>query len=244
MSSREPTRTAHRRPRSTTAAVVLVAGAALIGALGYQALGPSSPSVAAPSAPSAPSSTASASAAAPAPPPPAAAASGSRSGGRDPDGRSDERGALGAADGVVADGVTIFDDDVPAVTNLDPALLAALRRAASAAGRGTVTFVVTSGWRSPAYQAQLLQEAISTYGSEAEAARWVATPTTSAHVSGDAVDLATGDATDWLSQHGASYGLCQIYRNEPWHFERRPDAAARGCPAMYADPTHDPRMHR
>ncbi len=57
-----------------------------------------------------------------------------------------------------------------------------------------VEFVVDSGWRSRAYQEQLLREAISKYGSEAEAARWVATPNTSAHVSGDAVDLGSSGA--------------------------------------------------
>ena len=47
-----------------------------------------------------------------------------------------------------------------------------------------------------------------------------------------------------LSEHGRAYGLCQIYGNEPWHYELRPEAIAHGCPAMYADPTHDPRMQR
>jgi LAS superfamily LD-carboxypeptidase LdcB len=143
------------------------------------------------------------------------------------------------ADGIVPDGVTVFDKNVPAVTKLDPALLGALRRASSGSG---ITFYVNSGWRSRAYQEQLLQKAIAKYGSRAEAARWVATPDSSAHVSGDAVDLGHSDATSWLSQHGAAYGLCQTYANEVWHYELRPQAATSGCPAMYADPTHDPRM--
>jgi hypothetical protein len=63
-------------------------------------------------------------------------------------------------------------------------------------------------------------------------------------VSGDAVDIGHSDATTWLSEHGAGYGLCQIYRNEPWHYELRPAAIDRGCPPMYADPTRDPRMQR
>ena len=66
-------------------------------------------------------------------------------------------------------------------------------------------------------------EAVSKYGSEAEAARWVATPNTSAHVSGDAVDIGPSGAAAWLSEHGAAYGLCQIYGNEPWHYELRPE---------------------
>ena len=82
------------------------------------------------------------------------------------------------------------------------------------------------------------------YGSEAEASRWVATPSTSAHVSGDAVDIGPSGAAAWLSEHGAEYGLCQIYGNESWHYELRPEAIDHGCPAMYADPTHDPRMQR
>jgi len=40
----------------------------------------------------------------------------------------------------------------------------------------------------------------------------------------------------------AKYRLCQIYSNEPWHYELRPEAIGHGCPPIYADPTHDPRM--
>jgi zinc D-Ala-D-Ala carboxypeptidase len=158
--------------------------------------------------------------------------------------RGDRHGALGEADGVVPEGVTVFDDETPAVANLDPALLGALRQAAADAADDGVELVVNSGWRSPEYQAQLLDEAISEYGSEAEAARWVATPETSLHVSGDAVDIGPSDATAWLSEYGADYGLCQTYGNEPWHYELRPEAVDHGCPPRYADPTHDPRLRQ
>lgn len=154
---------------------------------------------------------------------------------------SDPRRALGQADGAVPAGTTVFDDDVPGVAKLDPALLGALRRAATAAAGEGVKFVVNSGWRSSAYEDQLRRDAIAKYGSEAEAARWVATGATSPHVSGQAVDVASAAAT-WLSAHGTAYGLCQIYANEPWHFEVRPEAVAHGCPPVYADPTQDPRM--
>ena len=140
--------------------------------------------------------------------------------------------------------MTVFDDEYPGVANLDPDLLQALREAATDAADDGIEFYVNSGWRSPEYQNQLLREAVSEYGSEEEAARWVATADTSAHVSGDAVDIGPSDATAWLSEHGAEYGLCQIYRNEPWHYELRPEAIDRGCPRMYADPTHDPRMQQ
>ena len=74
------------------------------------------------------------------------------------------------------------------------------------------------------------------------AARWVATSETSPHVAGKAVDVGGSGVVSWLSRRGAAYGLCQIYRNEPWHYELRPTASETGCPAMYADPTRDPRM--
>ena len=156
--------------------------------------------------------------------------------------RGEHRGPLGEGGGAVPDGTTVFDDEVPGVANLDPALLGSLRRAATHAADEGVAFVVDSGWRSSEYQEHLRREATAKYGSEAEAARWVATPTTSAHVSGDAVDIGPAGATTWLSEHGAEYGLCQIYGNEPWHYELRPEAIDHGCPPMYADPTHDPRM--
>lgn len=147
------------------------------------------------------------------------------------------------ADGVIRDGdqPTVFDTDRVAVGNLDPALLDALQRAASDAD---VPFLVNSGWRSAALQQHMLDQAVISYGSAEEAARWVATPETSLHVSGEAVDLGGLPTLDWLAQHGAGYGLCQIYANESWHYELRPDAVTQGCPEMYADPTEDPRMQR
>jgi D-alanyl-D-alanine carboxypeptidase len=223
-------RTTTRRIPRILVACLLVVIAAIAAALGYQSLAPSSSTTASPSdvlrhaAPSRKSSR---------PLLPGMMSS-----------RLDHRGALGEADGTVPDGTTVFADEVPGVANLDPALLGALRRAATDAADDGVEFYVNSGWRSPEYEEQLLHEAVSKYGSEAEAARWVATPNTSAHVSGDAVDIGPFDATAWLSEHGAEYGLCQVYSNEPWHYELRSEASAHGCPPMYADPTHDPRMQQ
>ncbi|MCP2167137.1 D-alanyl-D-alanine carboxypeptidase [Goodfellowiella coeruleoviolacea] len=138
----------------------------------------------------------------------------------------------------------VFDDETPAVANLDPALLGALRRAAIDAEGDGVEIFVNGGWRSREYQEQLLREAIAKYGSEEEAARWVSTPDRSAHVSGDAVDVWPPAARAWLSEHGARYGLCQIYRNEPWHYELRPEAVEDGCPPMFADASPDSRSRR
>jgi D-alanyl-D-alanine carboxypeptidase len=159
------------------------------------------------------------------------------------EGASGNPGATGVDGGVLPDGTTPFDVDVPGVAGLDPRLLGALQRAATAASDDDVDIVVNSGWRSAAYQEQLLAEAVSRYGTPEEAARWVATPATSAHVHGDAVDVGYWDATAWLSEHGADYDLCQIYMNETWHYELRDGAAANGCPPLFRDPTDDPRMN-
>ena len=158
--------------------------------------------------------------------------------------RRPHRRPLGEADGAVPAGTTVFDDEVPGVANLDPALLDALRQAATDAAGDGIEFLVDSGWRSPEYQRRLLHQAVLKYGSEEEASHWVATPNTSAHVAGGAVDIGRSDAIAWLSEHGATYGLCQIYSNEPWHYELRPEAIGRGCPRTYADPTRDPRMQQ
>ena len=242
MSYSEPARTTTRRVPGVLVGTTLVVSATLIGVLIGQALASSPSSVTSP-----PIDTPHGD------PGPAVI-------GSDPDqpttedrgqhndhGRRDRRDPAappGKADGAVPDGVRVFDDGIPAVAKLDPDLLGAVRQAATDAADAGVEFYVSSGWRSPGYQEQLLRQAVSEYGSEKEAARWVATADTSPHVSGDAIDIGPFDATAWLSEHGAGYGLCQIYSNEPWHYELRPEAIDHGCPAMYADPTHDPRMQQ
>ncbi len=148
------------------------------------------------------------------------------------------------AEGAVPDGATVFDDHLPAVARLDPALAEALRTAATDAAEVGVQLVINSGWRSAAYQERLFSEAVDERGSADAAARWVATPERSSHVSGDAVDIGDDGGRTWLSEHGARYGLCQVYANEPWHFELRPAAKREGCPPMYEDASSDPRTAR
>lgn len=222
-----PPRRHHRAPARTarsTRATILIAVAVVAAVIGYPSWASSS---ATPDSRGGPAAAARQAEAAPRHPAP-----------RDP------ARAAGKADGVVPEGVTVFEDEFPAVAELDPALLGALRRAAKVAADDGITFYVNSGWRSREYQDQLLRDAVSEYGSREEAARWVATADTSRHVSGDAVDIGRPDAAAWLSEHGAAFGLCRIYRNEPWHYELRPAAVDRGCPRTYADPTHDPRMQK
>ena len=151
-------------------------------------------------------------------------------------------GIVNDDDGMLPDGATVFDGDLPGVANLSPGLRDALQRASQDAAAGGVIIHVNSGWRSAEYQDRLVQEAVSQYGSVEEAARWVASAATSAHVSGEAVDVGSYDAVDWLTQHGAGYGLCQTYGNEAWHFELRAIASGQACPRPFSDPTQDPRM--
>src|SRR5687767_6169411 len=58
------------------------------------------------------------------------------------------RTAVGESDGAVPEGVSVFDDDIPAVANLDPRLRRALRQAATDAAKDGIEIVVNSGWRS------------------------------------------------------------------------------------------------
>ncbi|MDY0910663.1 M15 family metallopeptidase [Microbacterium sp. CFBP9034] len=138
------------------------------------------------------------------------------------------------ASGHLAESVALGDDDLPAIAKLNPSLRAAMADAAEAAAAEGVAFEVTSGWRSRDYQQWLLDDAIVTYGSEEVARRFVATPDRSSHVTGNAVDIGPLDAQLWLIAHGAQWGVCQIYANERWHFEKATDAGGT-CPALRAD---------
>ena len=89
----------------------------------------------------------------------------------------------------------------------------------------------TSGWRSPEFQQQLLDDAVATYGSLAAARQYVQTPERSRHVQGEAVDIGGVAADQWLIANGARFGLCRIYANELWHFELAADEAG-NCPAL------------
>ncbi|MFF1574323.1 M15 family metallopeptidase [Leifsonia sp. NPDC058292] len=142
---------------------------------------------------------------------------------------------LGVADGYIPDGETVaLSDDVPAVAKLRPGLRDALVRASEAAAERDVVFTLTDGWRSERYQEFLFARAVTKYGSEAEASKWVKRGDASKHVRGEAVDIATADAMDWLSRFGGEFGLCRIYANEAWHFELAADASG-VCPEQLPD---------
>src|SRR5688572_25636433 len=117
MTYSEPARTTTRRIPRILVAGPLVVIAAISAALGYQLPASSSSTAAAPIT----SSTGPSPIDVP---------------------RIEHRGARGEADGAVPDGTTVFENDVPGVANLDPALLGALRQAATDAADDGVEFFV------------------------------------------------------------------------------------------------------
>lgn len=139
--------------------------------------------------------------------------------GEEPDG-----GALSAP-------VSPFDTSSLAVIRLDPPLLRAVQDAATSASADGVALVITSGWRSRAFQQQLLDDAMQTYGSLAVARQWVATPDESHHVQGKAVDIGPASAYGWMLAHSTQFGLCQVFANEKWHYELTADAEGQ-CPPL------------
>ncbi len=142
--------------------------------------------------------------------------------------------ATGDAGGDLPDaGVLPTDTDVIGIARMDPALLAAVQRAAVAASADGVELRITSGWRSAEYQQRLLDEAVDAYG-EREARRIVQTPERSRHVTGDAVDIGPTDAAFWMLRHGSDHGLCQVYANEVWHYELLVEPGGT-CPPLQTD---------
>jgi hypothetical protein len=105
---REPARTTARRIPRILVAGLLVVVAAIAAASGYRLLASSATTAALPV--DVPRSSG---LLPPLPSPP----------------RDEHRGPLGEADGAVPDGTTVFDDEIPGVANLDPALLGPLRQA-------------------------------------------------------------------------------------------------------------------
>ncbi|MGV0717473.1 M15 family metallopeptidase [Mycolicibacterium sp. XJ662] len=123
-----------------------------------------------------------------------------------------------------------FDVSNPIVGWLDPLLLKAVQDAARAAAADGIDMRITSGWRTLGFQRRLFDMRVQEYGSVEAAREFVAAPEVSKHVTGEAVDISPVQADMWLIRNGSRFGLCQIYANEIWHFER---AAVDGrCPPL------------
>lgn len=132
------------------------------------------------------------------------------------------------------------------ISGLDPVMQNALAQFLSAAPGG---LTINSAYRSPEVQAQLYQNALARYGSEAEARRWVAPPGHSQHNHGMAVDLGFADdaARQWAHDHAAEYGLSFPLGNENWHLElatARGAAPVNGVAGQAADPGRADQMPR
>lgn len=91
---------------------------------------------------------------------------------------------------------------------------------AKAAGHG-IGIGIYSGYRSPEHQERLFKQALTKYGSEEQARKWVAPPGKSQHNHGNAADLsyATDDARAWAHANAKNYGLHFRMTHEPWHIE-------------------------
>ena len=121
--------------------------------------------------------------------------------------------------------------------NLDPDLRAAVEAATRAARDDGVELSITSGWRSRDHQERLFDAAVSKYGSEEEAGATSRRPTPRGTSPATRSTSVRPTPTSWLSQHGADYGLCQIYANEVWHFELATTPGGQ-CPEMYPDSSY------
>lgn len=135
--------------------------------------------------------------------------------------------------GYLPDGQTISPFDVanPVIAWLDPPLLTAIQSAARGAQADGIDVQITSGWRTKGFQQRLFDDAVRTYGNVDIAQQFVASPDTSRHVVGKAVDVGPVEADTWLIRNGSRFGLCQIYANEIWHFELVADNNG-SCPAL------------
>lgn len=131
-------------------------------------------------------------------------------------------------------GASIAAPSPTMATALDPELERRFEQARRDAADQGVELRITSGWRSADEQQALIDQTLARYGDEAEAHRWVAPVDGSSHVTGRAIDVGPTEGAYWLAEHGADYGLCQVYANEMWHFEIRTEPGGR-CPAVVAD---------
>ena len=122
---------------------------------------------------------------------------------------------------------------------LNPQLLIRFTAAKAAAAKDGQKIYIASGFRTLERQKYLFAAAVKKYGSESEAAKWVAPPYVSHHPWGIAIDVNYPNepvGAGWLEINGATFGLCRVYENEWWHFE--PSIAPGGtCTALLPNAT-------
>jgi len=138
-------------------------------------------------------------------------------------------------DSLVDTPTRVADPSTPVqVRGLDADLVARFRQAAiTAHAEAGIEITITSGWRSAAQQQEILDAKVAEVGVD-EAHRLVAPVDASAHVQGLALDVGPYDGALWLRAEGWRFGLCQVYVNEPWHFEPTVDPGTT-CPPLVPD---------
>ena len=108
------------------------------------------------------------------------------------------------------------------LSGLDPRFTMALQRLYAAAPPNVQQgLMLNSGFRSVQRQQQLFADAVSKYGSEAAARKWVAPPGRSQHNHGNAMDLKFADPSirQWVHQNAQNYGIHFPLKHENWHAE-------------------------
>lgn len=121
---------------------------------------------------------------------------------------------------------------------LTPAAAANWQQMVEAAAGDGVRLLIVSGYRSYAYQAELIRQKITAGQTIEEILKVSAAPGYSQHHAGGAVDIATpgsrplteefetSDAFKWLRNHATEYGFSMTYPRdnpyglifEPWHW--------------------------
>ena len=125
-------------------------------------------------------------------------------------------------------------------TKLNPNLEARFLAAQAAARKEGVELRIVSGYRTVLKQRYLFSQAVKRYGSELEAAKWVAPEEVSKHPLGLAIDINYPNdpaGAGWLDLNGFKFGLCRVFENEWWHFEATIAPGAK-CPRLIKDASY------
>lgn len=123
------------------------------------------------------------------------------------------------------------------ITGLNPDFIRSLEAMLAGAPPEIQTALqITSGYRSPAVQQQLWNDALAKYGSPEAARKWVAPPGNSQHNHGYAVDLkfVNDAAKQWAHANAGQFGLAFPMGHEPWHVELAGVRGGGGTPHNHA----------
>jgi len=110
---------------------------------------------------------------------------------------------------------------VPVGQGFQPAFQGGLDALIAAAREAGHNVSISSGYRTPARQKMLWDQAVAKYGSPEAARKHVAPPGSSAHNHGFAADLAYGNdaAKQWVHENAGRFGLGFRLGHEDWHIE-------------------------